>query len=40
MEKIKMLVWERHMSISGGDLLFWYEGLSPIERYVFNKVID
>ena len=30
-------IWETYLTIKGGDFSNWYEGLSPIESYLFNK---
>jgi hypothetical protein len=43
MEEIKLLekrseqIWKEYLTIKGGDFENWYEGLSPIESYLFNK---
>ena len=41
MDQMKVMVykriWDEYMNIKGGDFLNWYEGLSPIENYLFNK---
>ena len=37
MEEIKNRVWEKYMTIKGGDFQEWHEGLSPIEQSLFSK---
>jgi hypothetical protein len=37
MEKISNRVWKKYMEVKGGDFSDWYESLSPIESYLFNK---
>jgi|TARA_R110002050_G_scaffold210938_2_gene347061 hypothetical protein len=37
MEEIKNRVWEKYMTIKGGDFQEWYEGLSPIEKNLFDR---
>jgi|TARA_R110002012_G_scaffold319085_1_gene538707 hypothetical protein len=40
MEEIKNRVWEKYMTIKGGDFPNWYEGLSPVEQSVWKKRFD
>ena len=36
MEEIKNRVWEKYMTIKGGDFPEWHEGLSPIEKSAWD----
>lgn len=40
MEKIKNCVWGRYMNVDGSSFPFWFEGLSPIEQYVFKSILS
>tara|TARA_R110000823_G_scaffold281848_1_gene400091 strand:+ start:42 stop:176 length:135 start_codon:yes stop_codon:yes gene_type:complete len=37
MEEIKNRVWKKYMTINGGDFQEWHEGLSPIEKNLFDR---
>ncbi len=37
MEKIGERICNNYMNVLGGGFPNWYEGLSPIESYLFNK---
>jgi len=37
MEEIKNRVWEKYMTIKGGDFQEWYEGLSPVEQSAWKE---
>jgi len=37
LEKRSEQIWEKYLTIKGGDFQNWHEGLSPIESYLFNK---
>jgi|TARA_R100000900_G_scaffold46791_2_gene37574 hypothetical protein len=39
MEEIKTRIWERYMTVKGGDFPQWYEGLSPIEKIVLGNLL-
>ena len=40
MELIKNRIWEKYMTVKGGDFPQWYEGLSPIEKIVLGKLLE
>lgn len=37
MEKVSKRIWSEYMEVKGGDFSNWYDSLSPIENYLFNK---
>jgi hypothetical protein len=37
MEKRSEQIWKTYLTIKGGDFSNWYESLSPIESYLFNR---
>ena len=37
MEKGSKRIWSKYREVKGGDFSNWYESLSPIESYLFNK---
>ena len=37
MEEIRDRIWGEYMNINGGNFSQWYEGLSPIELYLFKR---